>query len=460
MELNRIRLFSLLFLFGALLWGEAPDWKCALTVFEGDLAGENHFLYRQIPLQLYHEISSYPDHIMSEEELAHKSRDAFLASQEKVLAQWEGLLEQRDALLFSEDPIKYESLTKEINSLRKKYDSADTSGNEEPSSRAISYLAPGEGGILFSSAGEAREKDPDFIITGTIDDAGDFILIELTGISIAREEPFPLWSGAGKTDEIERLVGEMADAVKKTLLGRDWSALSVSADPSRAQVFLNGVSLGVGAVDEETLMPGPALLEVRYPRHKSYREEINLAPGSRTVRTVALEPGEEELVSILSEPAGADVLLGSVYRGQTPLVLPRPLLAEKMILSLEGYDSLSASLGPDTSDEVHFALTAGGVDWEEERLIAKDKFYNTLGWFSLSVAAPLILNGIRENQVQRANSAYAAGDMDTYDEAYNRAYYSTGVFWGSMAVSGALLGVSITRLVKYIKASEKSIEQR
>ena len=202
------------------------------------------------------------------------------------------------------------------------------------------------------------------------------------------------------------------------------------------------------------------MLEIRYPRHRIYSEEILLEPGKRIIRTVSLEAGEVELVSLETEPSGADVILGSVYKGQTPLVLPRPLFTEKLILTKEGYDSLSADLGPDSPDHVRFSLTSGGVDWEQERLASKDRFYNSLGWFALSLAEPLITHGIRENQFQRANSASLAGNQSAYDEATGSYYLSSGLFWGGVAVSGALLGVSITRLVQYIKASKKSIELR
>ncbi|MDC7219353.1 MAG: PEGA domain-containing protein [Spirochaetales bacterium] len=448
------RLVTALFLIliiSSLLWCETTDWSCAVAVFSGRLEEENNFLYRQIPLHIYHNISSYEEHILSEEEISHLEDEDQVSDKEMLLEEWESLLDQRDSLLFDEDSDSYKSLTAEIEELRKQYEgeaSPELPEEEENTTYqplSINYLTPGDGGILYSSFDEAREEEPDFIISGSLDDAGDFILIELTGRYSWSEEDISLWAGAGKAGELDRLTLEMTDALKGILLGRDWSALEVSADPLQAQIFLDNRSLGVGAITEETLEPGNYLLEVRHPRHVIYQEEIELMAGERLSRDVVLTPGEEDLISLQTEPPGADVILGSVYRGQTPLVLHRPMIPEKLIISLDGYDTLSSDLGPESPELLSFSLTAGGVDWEEERLLAKDKFYNSLGWFSISVAAPLVSWGITKN--------YASIGDEKYKDYLN-------VYYGSMAVSGTLLGVSLTRLVKYIKASEKSIEQR
>jgi len=447
--------------------GETLPWTCAVTAFSGSLERENTYLFRQIPLQLYFGLSEYPEHRLTPSERLLSGEEDLNARRKSLLDEWESLLGKRDELIFTGDPLGYETLTKQIGEARKKYESTLLPSDSGDVVRPVQLLSPGSGGILFSSPERAALKDPDFIITGTLDDLGDYILIQVLGIFRAEGEEIPLWEGAAKTEQLDRLVGEIADALKEPVLGRAWSALSVSSEPAHGQIFLNGVSLGVGTADEEILEPGPALLEVRYPRYEVYREELDLLPGERIIRDIRLEPGEEDLITLESVPTGADVILGSVYRGRTPLVLSRPLIPEKLILSLEGYDRVSSTLGPESENPASFALTSGGVDWEEKRLDSQGKFYNSLGWFSLSLAAPLILNGIRENQALLTNryaslyNAYGTQDyLDKYGESYDNYYLSEGLFWGSMAVSGVLLGVSITRLVQYIKASEKSIEQR
>ncbi|MDC7223020.1 MAG: PEGA domain-containing protein [Spirochaetales bacterium] len=448
---RRNHVFLLILLFSALLWADDDadsadaGWTCAVTAFSGNLEEENHFLYRQIPLQIYHEISLYEEHILAEEEILALQNEDRESSRIDLLDEWESLHEERDALIFEEDEEEYLSLTEEIEAIRGEYEEEIVTVEKEYQPRSIEYISPGSGGILYNSLEEAREADPDFIVTGTMDDAGGFILIELSALYVGAEKEISLWTGAGKTEELDRMVLEMTDALKGTILGREWSALEVSVDPLQAQIFLNGRSLGVGAVAEETLEPGSAVLEVRLPRYGVYREEVELTKGERLVRNIVLEPGEEDLITIETEPAGADVILGSHYRGQTPLILPRPLIPEKLILSLEGYDTLSADLGPESPGFLSFPLTAGGVDWEAERLARKDKFYNSLGWFSLSVAGPLISYGVWQN--------YAVIGSENMSQAAV-AYYST------LTVSGVLMGVSITRLVQYIKASEQSIEQR
>ena len=185
MDRRRAAPVLILCLLAPFLWGETADWTCALTVFQGNLDRENLFLFRQIPLQLYHNISSYPEHILDSEELLYEREKDSASSRKELLDRWEDLHGQRDNLLFSGDPLKYESLTDEIRNVREEYSRAESPGGEESPLRTLKYLTPGEGGILFSSEEDALAKDPNFLIKGTIDDAGSFILIELTGVSPA-----------------------------------------------------------------------------------------------------------------------------------------------------------------------------------------------------------------------------------------------------------------------------------
>jgi hypothetical protein len=439
---------------------DSASWSCALTVFSGNLDRADSYLFRQIPLQLYYRLSEFPEHRLSDRERQFFDEKKRGSRSHELLDSWEKLHAERDALLFSGDRTDYETLTGKIDEARRKYEESLVPENGEDRVLTLDFLTAGNGGILFPSPEAASEKHPDYIITGSLDRAGDFILIEIRGISRAGDRDVPLWSGAVEAKQPDQRTAAMTDALKETLLGRPWSALSVTAEPSHSQIFLNGQSLGVGSVQDEILEPGPAVLEVRYPRYGVYREELELRPGERISRSVVLEPGEEDLITLETVPSGADVILGSVYKGKTPLILPRPLIPETLILTREGYDTVTSSLGPETPAASEYAFTSGGVDWNEERLSRQGKFYNSLGWFSLSLAAPLVLSGVKDEQILLAQKYYALGDADRFDRARSNAILSQGLYWGGVAVSGVLLGVSITRLVQYIRASEESIEQR
>ncbi|MBN2625251.1 MAG: PEGA domain-containing protein [Spirochaetales bacterium] len=450
----------LLFLCFPLSAESTGTWSCALTVFSGNLDRSDSYLYRQIPLQLYYRLSEFPDHRLSDGERQFYDEKNRGSRSDELLDSWEKLHAERDALLFSGDRTEYETLSLKIDEAQRKYEESLAPGNGDDRVLALDFLTAGNGGILFSSPEAALEKHPDYVITGSLDRAGDFILIEIRGISRAGDRDVPLWSGAVEAEKPDESTAAMTDTLKETILGRPWSALSVTAEPSHSQIFLNGQSLGVGSVQEEILEPGPAVLEVRYPRYGVYREELELRPGERINRSVVLEAGKENLITVETVPSGADVILGSVHKGVTPLILPRPLIPETLILTLDGYDTITSSLGPETPAVSEFSFTAGRVDWNEERLTRQGKFYNSLGWFSLSLAAPLVLTGIKDEQILLAQKYAALGDADRFDEARSNAILSQGLYWGGVAVSGVLLGVSITRLVQYIRASEKSIEQR
>jgi hypothetical protein len=461
-----------LLLFNQTVFSLDGEWVCGITAFSGTLSRENSFLFRHFPLLLYHRISAYETHILSEEELASLEDEERNRARKDLVDKWGSLLEERDRLIFQENPEEYERLTNELNDIKESLDphEEEKSQSDQPEFQREQPLridTPGKGALLFDSPEDALMGASDFVLSGFIGRAGEYLLIEVTGRYRTDEETISLWTGAGKLEDLDRLAREASDTLKTYLLGREWSALSISVQPGNGQIFLNGTSLGTGQMSKETLYPGKAILEVRLPGYKLYSEEIDLKASQRVDREIALIKGDSDLIEIITRPAGADVMLGSSFMGETPLTLNRPAIEESLFLVLDGYDRVISSLGPESKARLEFNLTSGGVDWEEQRLVTKDKLYNSLGFFTLSLAAPIILYSAAENQATLANgyaSAYNTAPSqdlsDKYHEAYDNFYLSYGAFWGTLAVSGVLLGVSINRLVKYIKASENSIEQK
>jgi len=124
-------------------------------------------------------------------------------------------------------------------------------------------------------------------------------------------------------------------------LAPNWSGVSLNSLPAGAVVKVDGKTFGKTPVELE-LAAGSHEIEISADRHKPWRERIEVKAGQpMTLPDVRLEPADGRL-AIRSRPAGATVLIGTRYVGQTPLEVEVVAGKEHEIqLSKAGYESAS-----------------------------------------------------------------------------------------------------------------------
>jgi len=106
-------------------------------------------------------------------------------------------------------------------------------------------------------------------------------------------------------------------------LASDAGELVVESSPPGARVGVGETELGVTPL-AVTMPAGRHELQVTLAGRQPWRGEVDIVPGERvTLPSITLEPADGR-VRITSEPAGAAVLVGGNYRGQTPLELSLP----------------------------------------------------------------------------------------------------------------------------------------
>ena len=133
-------------------------------------------------------------------------------------------------------------------------------------------------------------------------------------------------------------------------LAPNWSGVSLSSIPAGAAVKVDGKTLGKTPVELE-LAEGSHAIEISADRHKPWRERIEVKAGQpMMLPEVRLEPADGRL-AIRSRPAGASVLIGSRYVGQTPLEVEVAAGKEHEIqLSKAGYESASRRVSVASGD--------------------------------------------------------------------------------------------------------------
>ncbi len=118
-------------------------------------------------------------------------------------------------------------------------------------------------------------------------------------------------AGAGQEQEV-RVVLEPA-----------WARLEVTTVPTGAEVRIDGEQVAVTPAQIEVI-EGRRLLELSLEGFKTVESEMQLVAGNAlSLPAFELEKSDGRL-ALDSEPVGANVTVGGVYRGQTPLRLALP----------------------------------------------------------------------------------------------------------------------------------------
>ncbi len=144
-----------------------------------------------------------------------------------------------------------------------------------------------------------------------------------------------------------------------------WSRVTITSDPSAADVFIAGRPSGRTplAID---LDAGSHRLELRHEGFKAWVSDVQVqANRPFTIGPVRLGVPDGRL-AVRSDPAGASVTIGGAYRGRTPLEVDvRPDLAQAVTVTREGYQAatreVSVGAGKSAAVEVKLAPILGEV---------------------------------------------------------------------------------------------------
>ena len=124
-------------------------------------------------------------------------------------------------------------------------------------------------------------------------------------------------------------------AVQKT-----YGSVDISTDPKGANIFIDGVEVGVTPKIIPELETGTHNLILNYPGYERLQKRIMVEDGKTIPISEYLVPKTGSL-SILSDPIGATVYLDNFARGQTPLDIPELPVKDYMIrLDLQDYQML------------------------------------------------------------------------------------------------------------------------
>jgi len=482
--MNKTGLVIVFLLFPLLVSAESPDllkfnrdsWNVAIEGFSGTLPPAYEYLKSSIPDLIMRELAASDFHVLSKSEIRYYRQNLIDEAEKKIIGELSQNYSSRDKLLFDKigNEETFKGISKKISDLnddRITLAFTDLTLIKTAEIMNVEWIGDADD-KKFLSAGQygtavtAEIHDLDFLISGTIREVEDYFLLEIYGYDRSEDEKISVYSGVGSIDEIEVIAVEASNELRSIVLGRPWAILAVETDDPDALIYGDGQLIGVGSAELKTARPGSIFLEAIGEDNSYWSREAELSALELNEFSGELSRSSTDFLTLDSVPSNGDVYIGARWAGQTPLTLPR--YRERNIwvtVKSEGYYDKSFGVSFDSPENIVIEMTEVDLTELEIFELRKKEFYKSLGWFSLSVAGPVISGGIFSNFASRqngyANEYLNTSDSDYYDlasEMEMNYYISYGVFWGTIGISGGLLVDVFVKLSRYIKAAEALAE--
>jgi formylglycine-generating enzyme required for sulfatase activity len=171
-------------------------------------------------------------------------------------------------------------------------------------------------------------------------------------IAAARYQPF-----SGEVD----VVGEGKSQTFTPKLVPAWAEVTVSSEPVGAKLFVDGEDRGVTPLTTQ-ILAGNHPVELRMEGFKSWTTDVQVkANEPMKLGPVRLGLPDGKL-ALRSEPSGASVSVGGVYRGQTPVSLElRPDMPHNVVLTLPGYEAATREISLTAGENRAVSVPLSGV---------------------------------------------------------------------------------------------------
>ncbi|WP_040587969.1 hypothetical protein [Alkalispirochaeta alkalica] len=224
-----------------------------------------------------------------------------------------------------------------------------------------------------------------------------------------------------------------------------------------ALIRINGTLAGAGSARERFLLPGPYTVSVRAPDGRRAEEGLILQGGEDRVLVVDLPPVEPRIFRIETDPPGARVYEGALWRGVTPLEIPLPGEAREYVLRRDGYYDSRLQVSPRGDLLYRRELTPVDRDWAGAVKASRDSFYRSFGAFALSLSVPVILNGLYDDLGGLFPGGQARADLSRSEQSkyQDRSDAILAGYYVSVGLSVTLFGNMLWRLSRYIRVSQE-----
>jgi hypothetical protein len=438
--------------------GGQDTWVVGIASLKGvNLSAQNRYLVHSIPLLFMESIQNAIIHRFTAEEKNRygiQRREAALREQRKKIRE----IKDRQEREFFQSGGEYqrEPFAAELQRAYAKLDSlkAEEADTVSPPGEVGVILRQGQeiGGLMsppvFSPAEYARMHNLDLFFWGEIEEIQEYLLVRIYGYHTLLSETAFRYEDAATVESLSGMLEAMTEQVARDVRGGDTATLTIVTEPPGCTVEINGRWLGSGPLERVAVDPGEAAVRVSRTGYREALAALSLEPGEERELVVSLSPLDLQEVRISSLPSGANVYLGALWQGTTPLTLAVPPEKQHLLVKKEGYREEGLLASPEMPEEVTVALKQELFDegaWQKRR---RDIFYGSLGAFALSLPVPLFLYSLA------VDSAYAGLRETIGSPAYDTFIRRTELFYygylGTLFVSVTLFINMGVDLLEYV----------
>jgi len=139
-------------------------------------------------------------------------------------------------------------------------------------------------------------------------------------------------------------VDRLADQTIALTLAKLPGLVTITTEPSGAQVTVDGTALGTTPLTDAELTPGLHRLEFSAARHLGEVRELDVQGGGEKQSLAAALTPDWAVVSLTTQPAGAAVLVDGVAVGTTPAAVEIASGEHEIEARLAGYNAWSSRL--------------------------------------------------------------------------------------------------------------------
>ncbi len=446
---------------------ERDEYLVGFQVFSGEeLSEQNRLLSRTIPRLLRERLSVLPEHELSEAEQEALARslldeailkagnelDAAVAARAKLRFETGREDERRRRLKTAEE--KVAQARAKLEAVRAVDAATIEIAGRKPISVGEEDAEPFAPDRLIVRL--AREEDLDLLVTGRLEEVDGSIVVEVEAYNRFLEKTVYRDRFVGGAGESDALVAPIRAGLAEVLLGRPWGTLSVTTSRDDTAIYVDDRLVGFGAVTIDYARTGRREVRVSRDGAPERSQVANVMPSETAEVDLTPEPVQAGTVRIESSPTGADVYLGSIWQGVTPITLDRPGAARTVILSREGFLDETVVLSGEAPDRVSRELVPDPGNWPEVVQERRDRFYRAFGWFALSIPVPVMLNGMYQDIAALYPGGQPSPELSEA-EATRLAGTANTLLWsarGTAVVSAGLFVNMMVHLIQYIRAGQ------
>lgn len=296
------------------------------------------------------------------------------------------------------------------------------------------------------------ENKLDILVYGKLETVGPYLSVDLILYVAATDEEVWKVTDYAALDDLDGLVTSLERPLATALAGRAYGRALFNIKPAIAEILVDGKSYPTNSPLFYT--QGSYVATVSAAGYRTASIRFAIVPGSDTIVGLQLTPIQTTPFFVESFPSGATLYLDGAPFGVTPIEMAGASYPRVITARMDGFDDLKLVVRPgfDMERVVLDLQASDGFKYTDRFEMAKSAFYQSLGWFIVSLPLTVLSYGTFNSYLSLAPLRDTVSEQT--EKTLTLYYYgSQTVFWLSAAVSATLGTNTIIRLVRYIKAA-------